>query len=279
MSVLVQSPVDSQRVRFEPPTRYIDDTLVGLPEFGKVEAIRPIMSRLPTSDDEHDTTDHISNDEYVTLSQHNYSLPGTLSNCDREVLYTASRLPLVSTADEAIWRALHHVRPLTANYAGDFGSSPTSITSSSGCPFSRSASRSRTALDLVRSIFNWSELFLPLDTEGTFYGVVFRSKRRDGSGSTDLYRSDKLSHEEAVRSGGLLMYWYGVPDPHTGANLATCIWSSREDAKRASRLPLHREAAALAKDVYHSFELSRYAVVKRKGEHRLRLEEWRDDYH
>lgn len=275
MSVLTQSPVDSQRVRFEPPTRYIDDTAVRLPAIDEFEAIRPIMSRLPPAADEEDTAHLISDEEYVTISQRN-SLPGTLPNSDLKVLYTASRLPSVSSADEAIWQALHHLRPLTANYAGDFGSSPPSIPS--GCPFSRSSSRSRTALDLVRSTFNWSSLRLPRDISGTFYGVVFRSKRRDGSASKPLYAADKLSHEEAVRSGGLLMYWYGVPDPHSGANLATCIWASREDASRASRLPLHKEAARLAGEVYQSFELSRYAVVKREGEERLRLEEWRDEY-
>ena len=36
-----------------------------------------------------------------------------------------------------------------------------------------------------------------------------------------LFVLDKNSHAEAVRSGGLLKYWYGEPDAE-GANLATC---------------------------------------------------------
>lgn len=72
------------------------------------------------------------------------------------------------------------------------------------------------------------------------------------------------------------MYWYGIPDPATGNNLASCIWTDREAARRASRLPFHREAAEHAKWAYREFELSRYAVVKKKGESKVRVEEWKD---
>jgi len=73
------------------------------------------------------------------------------------------------------------------------------------------------------------------------------------------------------------MYWYGVPDSVTGANLATCIWTSQEHAKSASALPLHRQAVRHAVDAYESFDLSRYAVVKREGEDGLGIEPWQSD--
>jgi hypothetical protein len=145
------------------------------------------------------------------------------------------------------------------------------------CPFAGAAARANKTAEIVRNTFNWDELRLPTHTAGVFYGVVFRSQRRPGSESTDLYIADRQAHEEAVRSGGLLMYWYGVPDSVTGANLATCIWTSQEHARRASALPLHRWAVKYAVDAYQDFELSRYAVVKRDGEEGVRIEPWRSD--
>lgn len=270
MSVEVQRtrpPID-----FEWPARLIDKKLVDLPDPQQFKSILPILSRLPRAEEEdEDSSDVTSATDYLTR-KNRLSLPETLNET---VLYTASRLPVIDETAIYLWQALHLLKPLTADYAGDFGSEP--IPTASGCPFAKSQSRSRTALDLVRSILNWDSLTLPHRMQGVFYGVVFRSKRRSGSESTNLYRADKLAHEEAVASGGLLMYWYGVPDPGTGANLATCVWTSREDAVEASRLPMHRLAAVCARDAYQSFELSRYAVVKRRGEEKVRIEEWNDD--
>lgn len=86
--------------------------------------------------------------------------------------------------------------------------------------------------------------------------------------------ADKIAHEEAVASGGLLAYIYGRPDAVTGANIATCVWSSRADARRASGLEEHRRAVGLASGTYDWFELGRYAVVwEGTG---VRVEEWED---
>lgn len=138
------------------------------------------------------------------------------------------------------------------------------------------------ALSNLLRAFNWSSLVLPIESEGEWYGVCFRSVRRPQDKSSlatldsDLYAADNLSHEEAISSGGLLMYWYGSPShqPLTGANLATCLWLSREDAIKASRLPMHKRAAKMAGMAYERFELARYRVRKVKGEARLRLEDW-----
>lgn len=125
----------------------------------------------------------------------------------------------------------------------------------------------------MRRAFNWSSIILPEHISGSFYGVVFRSKRAPGSESTNLYTADRLAHEEAVSSGGLLMYFYGSPDPITGSNLATCVWTSRAEALAASALPLHAKAVVHARKAYASFELSRYRLTKLEGETTLRVEE------
>lgn len=142
---------------------------------------------------------------------------------------------------------------------------------------------SAATLSLLRSILNWEDLCLPAHVSGTFYGVVFRSARLKqpppcsppaAETNAQLYAADRLAHEEAVAAGGLLSYIYGTPDPGTGTNLATCVWRSREDARRASALPLHRRAVRLAVDAYEWFVLDRYSVVKREGETGVRVMEW-----
>ena len=54
-----------------------------------------------------------------------------------------------------------------------------------------------------------------------FYIVVFRSQIPSTSVREELGRLDEKSHMEANKSGGLLKYWFGVPDAN-GRNLATC---------------------------------------------------------
>lgn len=55
----------------------------------------------------------------------------------------------------------------------------------------------------------------------SFYVVAFRSVLKDGIDGERLGLLDQKSHEEAVASGGLLKYWFGVPDGER-RNLATC---------------------------------------------------------
>ncbi|KAJ9120377.1 hypothetical protein QFC24_005334 [Naganishia onofrii] len=157
------------------------------------------------------------------------------------------------------------------------------------CPgFAKQASA---YVSLIQQAFNWPLLPpLPLQMVGKYYGVLFRSTRHpqhrrqppstlnssssgddSSNASTRLYAADREAHEEAVQSGGLLMYWYGEPDVQ-GNNVATCIWTGRDAATRASRLQRHRLAAGLAGQVYESYELVRYCVVKAAGETGLRIE-------
>jgi len=68
------------------------------------------------------------------------------------------------------------------------------------------------------------------------------------------------------------MYWYGVPDPETGLNLATCIWQSRQHAIAATNRPRHIEASRLAKDAYERYDLERWVLKKVKEETGLSVE-------
>lgn len=68
------------------------------------------------------------------------------------------------------------------------------------------------------------------------------------------------------------MYWYGVPDPSTGLNLATCIWQSRAHAAAANARPHHIRAMRLAEGAYAEYTLERHVLRKRKGEVGVRIE-------
>jgi hypothetical protein len=55
-----------------------------------------------------------------------------------------------------------------------------------------------------------------------FYVVSFRSKLSPDADPEKLFQLDAHSHQEAMASGGLLKYWYGVKDQDR-RNLATCM--------------------------------------------------------
>ncbi|KAJ9113980.1 hypothetical protein QFC22_005798 [Naganishia vaughanmartiniae] len=145
---------------------------------------------------------------------------------------------------------------------------------------------------LIQHAFNWSTLPpLPSHIVRDYYGVLFRSTRHPPSQirplsshsahvatisvTPSLYAADREAHEEAVRSGGLLMYWYGEPDAQ-GHNVATCLWTGRDAARKASRLEKHQAAAGLAGKAYESYELVRYCVRKAAGETKVKIEAWED---
>lgn len=266
------------------------------------EATRPIMSRLPLKQGEEldaiaaNPTEGGSLD-YLSSSNVTEAVGiHPEAKVSGSVTYTRARLPVLDEESLHLWNALHHLQGISNNYAEGYEantskkahgkqshSAPHPISDemdATQCPAfnAPTSTASDRALALVKRIFNWSELpSLPVEDEYTWYGVAFRSKRRIGSESMNLYEADRRSHEEAVDSGGLLMYWYGSPNEQTGHNLATCIWTNRQDAIRASALPLHARAAAHALKAYESFELNRYALRKVKGETQLQLEEWTEE--
>jgi hypothetical protein len=124
-------------------------------------------------------------------------------------------------------------------------------------------------------IFNWDEIGNAYhsdegvgaegEVEREWYVVAFRSRRKPGSDSAALYEADRLAHEEAVQNGGLIMYWYGVPDPETGDNLATCIWQSRAHAVAANSRPHHIKAMRLAAASFEYYTLERHVLRKWRG--------------
>lgn len=61
------------------------------------------------------------------------------------------------------------------------------------------------------------------------------------------------------------MYWYGLPSPETGMNLATCIWQSRKHASAANSRPHHIEAMKLAATSYEFYTLERHVLTKSFG--------------
>lgn len=74
-------------------------------------------------------------------------------------------------------------------------------------------------IDLLKSLlelsdYQWKRQY--------FYIVVFRSQVPPTTDRTHLGGLDQKSHAEAMKSGGLLKYWFGLPD-ETGRNLATCM--------------------------------------------------------
>ncbi|TKY88973.1 hypothetical protein EX895_002214 [Sporisorium graminicola] len=251
-----------------------------VPRNAEFESLRPILARLPLEledDQDQDGTDNDDDDDDRDTLDY---------TSKRGVLYTRSRLPFLDSTSYHLWKALHHFRPLTADYASgylDIAQPPphplppttaTTTTALTTCPAFSSASTR--ALAQLRTSFNWSALpTLPACAEPrSWYGVLFLSVRQPGSESTSFYEADRLAHEEATRSGGLIMYWYGSPNPSTGANLATCIWTSRTAAIAASQLPLHHKAARYAAPSYQRYDLIRYKLVKYPHDARLRIEAW-----
>ncbi|TCD64163.1 hypothetical protein EIP91_004476 [Steccherinum ochraceum] len=166
-----------------------------------------------------------------------YTFPGQPDD-QRRPLNSDTRLPDIDPVSLSLHKALHHFQPVTPEYA-------------------------ETPYEVA---FNWSELQLPEDSEREWYCVIFRSKRKEGSDGGPLYEADRLAHEEAVQSGGLILYWYGIPHPITGLNLSTCIWQSRQHAIAASSRPHHITAMRLAVASYDRYELGRYRLSKVKGE-------------
>lgn len=78
-----------------------------------------------------------------------------------------------------------------------------------------------------------------------FYIVVFRSQVPPSTNRTHLGGLDQNSHAEATKSGGLLKYWFGVPDEN-GRNLATCMASySLSTCPRGRVLTLEAYGASL----------------------------------
>lgn len=171
-------------------------------------------------------------------------LPAATPSAGKSPLATETRLPDIDPASLSLHKALHNFGPITDKYAEVS----------------------------YADAFNWDELELSEDEEREWYCVAFRSIRKPGSEAGPLYEADKLAHEEAIRNGGLIMYWYGIPDPATGRNLATCIWQSRAHALAANGRPHHIRAMRLAAASYDTYDLERHTLRKARGSRGVSVE-------
>ena len=110
------------------------------------------------------------------------------------------------------------------------------------------------------------------------FSVVFRSKRNEQSRGSDLglYAADAAAHAEAIRAGGLLLYWYGIPHPSTHGNLATCIWQSRAAALSAIGGPEHVKAMRLARGAYEYYVLERWVLGTKRGSREVEVRKWEE---
>ncbi|KAL2043595.1 hypothetical protein N7G274_003902 [Stereocaulon virgatum] len=112
-------------------------------------------------------------------------------------------------------------------------------------------------------------------TRQDFYIVVFRSQVIPTTDRVELGGLDQNSHAEANRSGGLLKYWFGMPDEN-GRNLATCIWRKREDAGPGSVGPGHRAAVKATVSMYSEWKIERLRFVIEDDVSSWYIQQWED---
>jgi quinol monooxygenase YgiN len=107
--------------------------------------------------------------------------------------------------------------------------------------------------------FNWSECFASLERV-RLYLVAFCSVRRKTANADKLTEYDDRAHREVGHEAGLLHYLKGETTDRREC-LSFCLWESQQQALEPIRRPHHAAAAALASEMYESYELERYNVL------------------
>jgi hypothetical protein len=115
----------------------------------------------------------------------------------------------------------------------------------------------------IQEGFNWSSSLGDVRFEG-LYLVVFRSVLGATADLELLYEHDELAHAAAIEAGGLLFYFRGEINER-GESLSFCLWGNREQARRASGSPSHRAAMGIVREMYESYSLERYDLLKVGG--------------
>ncbi|KAL8929876.1 MAG: hypothetical protein Q9208_001020 [Pyrenodesmia sp. 3 TL-2023] len=150
--------------------------------------------------------------------------------------------------------------------------------------------------------FNWEAVFSSLATAvkkdafqwtgQSFYIVVFRSQVPPSTDRSHLAALDRAAHMEAMKSGGLLKYWFGLPDSD-GRNLATCklltqsagsripdvlegIWRRREDAAPGSSGEGHKAAMRATIAMYSEWAIERLKLVVSNNVDMWEIVPWED---
>jgi predicted methyltransferase MtxX (methanogen marker protein 4) len=115
----------------------------------------------------------------------------------------------------------------------------------------------------IQEGFNWSSCLGDARFE-RLYLVVFRSMLRVTADLELLSEHDERVFAEALDAGGLLCYFRGAMNERREC-LSFCLWESREQARRASSGSLHRAATGIVAEMYESYSLERYEVMKVEG--------------
>ena len=112
----------------------------------------------------------------------------------------------------------------------------------------------------IQEGFNWSSCLGDARFE-RLYLVVFRSVLGVTADLELLWEHDRRAHAEALDVGGLLCYFRGVMTERREC-LSFCLWESRQQAQRASAGASHAAATRLTAQMYESYYLERYEVIK-----------------
>jgi hypothetical protein len=115
----------------------------------------------------------------------------------------------------------------------------------------------------IQEGFNWSSCLAEVPFS-RLYLVVFRSVRRATADLELLKEHDDRAYAEALEAGGLLRYFRGSMNERCEC-VSFCLWESREQALRAAGGASHRKAAATTADMYESYVLERYDLVKEEA--------------
>ena len=69
-------------------------------------------------------------------------------------------------------------------------------------------------------------------------------------------------------------YWFGSPNEE-GRNLATCIWTSPDAARKGSLGPKHLRAAGAARGMYDVWDIDRLKLTIRDDVKSWEIVDWR----
>ena len=113
----------------------------------------------------------------------------------------------------------------------------------------------------IAEAFDWAACADGMSA-GEWYLVCFRSVRRPGADEALLQELDDQAHLDASTAPGFVHYFKG----HTterGECLSFCLWDSRKMARSAAGRPAHAQASAIVGEMYASYRLEFYRVLKR----------------
>lgn len=175
------------------------------PRNNSFSTLLPIMSRLPP---DFISTSQLALEEELISNLENST--DYLSLPTSKVPFTRSHLPHLDETSLALWKVLHDFRAIREDYSSGYlesrsekgkkSKSSSSLQSLAPHPISADSSldqcpaftsnkslKAASAVNKIKESFNWNDLLLDEELEGKWYGVAFRSARKVGSESLNLY--------------------------------------------------------------------------------------------